>query len=50
MQTYKWDEHYKYVDISAVDIAPENRYRHNEPYIQHVSICGKDKYEQKDSH
>ncbi len=48
MQTYERHKHYERIDIPAVDIAPENRYRNNQPYIQHIAIRGKGKYKQKD--
>ena len=43
VQAYEWNKHNEHVDISAVDVAPEDGKRDDEPDIQYVSICGEDK-------
>ncbi|MBA7653091.1 hypothetical protein ES703_60933 [subsurface metagenome] len=48
MPDNEWPEHYECVDVSAVDIAPEDSQGDDEPDVQYVSMGGKNKYKQKD--
>jgi hypothetical protein len=41
------DKHYEGVDVSSVDVTPEDYNGDYEPDVQYVSIGGKDEYQQK---
>ena len=50
IKAYERHEHNKDVNVSAVDIAPEDCERNDQPYIEDISICGQNKNEHKNGH